>query len=41
LALEVRGGISAVWQPRGLSPTAAHFLELLRAELGSASLVKG
>jgi DNA-binding transcriptional LysR family regulator len=33
LALEARGGISAVWQPQRLSPTAAHFLELLRAEL--------
>ncbi len=36
LALEVRGGISAVWQPQRLSPTAAHFLELLRAELASS-----
>ena len=35
LALEVRGGISAVWQPKRLSPTATHFLELLRAELRS------
>lgn len=33
LTLDVRGGISAVWQPQRLSPTAAHFLELLRAEL--------
>lgn len=35
LALETRGGISAVWQPQRLNPTAAHFLELLRAELAS------
>ena len=35
LAIEARGGISAVWQPERLAPTAAHFLELLRAELGS------
>jgi DNA-binding transcriptional LysR family regulator len=33
LQLEARGGISAVWQPQRLSPTTAHFLELLRAEL--------
>ncbi|RYZ05603.1 MAG: LysR family transcriptional regulator [Myxococcales bacterium] len=33
LALEARGGISAVWHPKRLSPTAAQFLELLRAEL--------
>ena len=36
LALDVRGGISAVWQPQRLSPTGAHFLELLRAELANA-----
>jgi DNA-binding transcriptional LysR family regulator len=30
---EIQGGISAVWRPDGLSATAAHFLELLRAEL--------
>jgi DNA-binding transcriptional LysR family regulator len=37
LALEARGGISAVWQPQRLSPTTAHFLELLRAELAPPS----
>lgn len=30
---EVRGGISAVWRPERLSPPAARFLEVLRAEL--------
>jgi DNA-binding transcriptional LysR family regulator len=35
LALDTRGGISAVWHPQRLSPTASHFLELLRAELAS------
>jgi DNA-binding transcriptional LysR family regulator len=35
LALEARGGISAVWHPQRLSPTAGHFLELLRAELAN------
>jgi DNA-binding transcriptional LysR family regulator len=35
LALDVRGGISAVWRPRHLTPTAAHFLDLLRAELAA------
>jgi DNA-binding transcriptional LysR family regulator len=30
---EVRGGISAIWDPVRLSPTAARFLELLRTEL--------
>jgi DNA-binding transcriptional LysR family regulator len=35
LALDARGGISAVWQPQRLSPTASHFLELLRAEVAS------
>jgi len=33
LALEARGGISAVWQPTRVTPTTAHFLQLLRAEL--------
>jgi DNA-binding transcriptional LysR family regulator len=36
LALEARGGISAVWQPRHLSPTATQFLDLLRAELATS-----
>jgi DNA-binding transcriptional LysR family regulator len=35
LALETRGGISAVWNPQRLAPTAGHFLELLRGELDS------
>lgn len=33
LALDARGGISAVWQPQRLSPTASHFLQMLRADL--------
>lgn len=33
LALDARGGISAVWQPQRVSPTAGHFLQMLRAEL--------
>lgn len=34
---EIRGGISAVWRPEALSPPAARFLEVLRAELVSDS----
>jgi len=36
LALEVRGGISAVWAPQRVSPTATNFLKLLREELAQA-----
>lgn len=38
---QVRGGISAVWHPGRLSPTAARFLDLLRAELGSSRREQG
>ncbi len=34
LSPEIRGGISAVWRPERLPPTATRFLEALRAELG-------
>lgn len=33
LVPEVRGGISAVWRPERLAPTAARFLDVLRAEI--------
>jgi len=35
---EIRGGISAVWNPQRLTPPAARFLEVLRAELAKEAL---